>query len=112
MSIWADGVWAPGFWAADLWVGLGADTGTSITNTSATQPTGNSYSVCQLSGYRAKPGELTQRWDGLWVLPRFSESRSEQDFIRVHAEKLEGSIRPESEDTFISADLDPDTDFP
>ena len=82
-----------------------AETGTAITNTGATQPTGNSYNTCQLSGYRAKPGELVERWDGLLVLPRFSEPRNEQDFVRVHAEKLSGSIRPEAIDNFITTSV-------
>ena len=104
---WATGAWATGAWYGTAWFG-GSDSGTAITNSNATQPTGNSYNVCQISGHRAKPGELVERWDGLLVLPRFSEPRSEQDFVRVHAEKLDGSIRPEpAQDNFITTDIDP-----
>lgn len=75
---------------------------TEITNTNATEDTKNRYNVCQVSGFKAKPGELVQRWDGLWVLPKFNEERHPQDRVRTRHESQQGSIRPEGADTFIT----------
>ena len=75
--------------------------GTTIENDNATPYWDNQVNVCQLSGFKAKSGGLVQRWDGLWVLPRFNEPRSSQDFIRSVPEGQRGSIRPEQSDTFI-----------
>ena len=75
---------------------------TDITNDNATTTFGNTYNICDVSGFRARPGELVRRWDGVWVLPEFWEPRHPQDFVRAKAERLTGSIRPESPDLFIS----------
>jgi len=75
----------------------------SILNPGATPYWDNANNVCQVSGFKAKPGSLIRRWDNLMVLPEFSEKRHEQDFVRVRGEHLTGSIRPESPDKFISA---------
>ena len=85
-------------------------TGT-ITNTGATAAPENSYNICQRSGFRAKPGGLVREWTNLMVLPEFFEQRSQQDFIRAKAELLEGSKRPESDDTFITTAIDPAVDL-
>ena len=70
-----------------------------ITNDTATTDDGK-YNVCQLSGFRAKPGELVRRWDGLMVLPKFIEPRHSQDRVRGHADEISGSLRPEKTDQF------------
>ena len=97
--------WGPSGWQPDGWQPSAEDAGVSITNASATQPTANSYNVCQRSGKRYKPGELIQEWTGLWVHSDYLDHRSQQDFVRVHAEKLEGSIRPEAIDNFITTSV-------
>ena len=77
--------------------------GTTIENTTATEDTGNRTNVCMLSGFKAKPGQLIKRYDGLWVLPKFWEPRNEQDLLRAKSENQHGSIRPEpSTDQYIS----------
>jgi len=81
--------------------------GTPIENSNATPYWGNSYNVCQRSGKKCKPGTLVREWTGLWVHPDYLDRRSEQDFVRVSAEKLTGSIRPEPEDKFISTAISP-----
>ena len=79
-----------------------AASGNVISNSGATQTWGNTYTMCQVSGFRAKPGELQRRWDGLWVLPQFHEPRNAQDFVRGKSELLTGSERPESAPVFIT----------
>ena len=89
-------------WGASFGNSWGTVAVSGIVNTEATQPTANSYNVCQRSGKRYKPGALVQEWTGLWVYPDYLDHRSQQDFVRVHAEKLDGSIRPEAQDVFLS----------
>ncbi len=80
---------------------------TDITNDTATEYDGK-VSVCMLSGFKAKPGQLIKRWDGLWVLRKFWEPRHPGEMLRAKSENQHGSIRPEpSTDQFIS-DLYPD----
>ena len=83
-----------------------SESGTTIENTNASTDTDNRYSICDRSGFRAKPGELKETWDGLMVLPQFWEARNEQDFIRSKAEKQRGALRPEpvNNPTFIDSD--------
>jgi len=73
-----------------------------IQNTGANTDPGNNFCICQISGWRYKPGELKRQWDGLWVGPDRYTERHPQDFIKVRAESLTGSKRPEGSDTFIS----------
>jgi len=86
---------------------MAANEGTPLTNATA-GPMAPSYEICQVSGFKAERGELVERWDGLFVLPRFNEPRNEQDFIRPQAEKLEGSIRPEPGNVFITTRVLPE----
>ena len=81
---------------------------TDLTNSTATPYWDNSYNVCQRSGKKVKPGTLVQEWTGLWVHPDYLDQRSEQDFVRARAEKLEGSIRPEPNDVFITTAVSAD----
>ena len=74
----------------------------TVVNTDATPYWDNSYTVCQRSGMKYKPGTLVKEWTGAWVHPDFLDIRSEQDYVRVRAEKLRGSIRPEAVDVFLT----------
>ena len=76
--------------------------GTTIENTNAVPYWDNANNTCQLSGFKAKPGELVERWDGLMVLPQFWEARHPQDFTKSVPETQTGSRRPEGADTFIT----------
>ena len=84
---------------------------TDITNSNATAYWGNTYNVCQRSGRKYKPGTLIQEsYTGLWVHPDHAEPRHPQLAVRVKAERLTGSIRPEpAPDTFITTAIDPAT---
>ncbi len=75
---------------------------TSITNSDATTDAPNHYNICDLSGFRALPGELIKTWDGLWVLPKYWEPKHPQLMVRSRPENQRGSIRPEGEDTFLA----------
>jgi hypothetical protein len=81
-----------------------ARVGTMIENTDATEDTKNRYNICDVSGFKAKPGELVERWDGMWVLPEFNEPRNQQDYARSRAERQRGAKRPEpvGSETMIS----------
>ena len=69
--------------------------GTAIENNDAVEDTKNRYNICDVSGFKAKPGELVRRWDGMWVLPEFNEPRNQQDFAYSRSEKQRGAKRPE-----------------
>jgi hypothetical protein len=59
---------------------------------------------CDLSGFRAKPGELVRTRDGLYTLPEFAESKHMSDFIQYRVSKLKkGPLRrePVGDETFI-----------
>jgi hypothetical protein len=79
---------------------IAPNAGTTIANTNATTHP-SSLNVCQISGFRAARGQLTQRWDGVYCLPEYNNPREEQDFVRPRAEKLRGSVRPEPPDRFV-----------
>ena len=77
--------------------------GTPITNSTATSYWPNANTVCQRSGRKVKPGTLVREWTGLMVHPDYLDRRSPQDQVRVHAEELAGSVRPEpASDYFLS----------
>ena len=78
--------------------------GVAIENTNAVEDTKNRYNICDVSGFKAKPGELVRRWDGMWVLPEFNEPRNKQDFAYSRSEKQRGAKRPEpvGSETMIS----------
>ncbi len=80
------------------------DSGTPITNSNATTDVPNRYNICDLSGFRAKPGELIRTWNGLMVLPEFWEPRNDQDFVRSVPEHQTGATRPEpiGNETFLA----------
>lgn len=89
--------------APDIVIGEGANEGTVIQNLSATTDSGNRYEICDRSGFRAKPGQLVETWDGLMVLPEFWEPRNMQDFVSSRAERQSGAQRPEpvGSETFV-----------
>jgi hypothetical protein len=74
---------------------VNANPGTSITNTDATADTPNRYDICDLSGFKVKPGELKKTWTGWFVLPEFWEPRNMQDFVTSKPEAQRGALRPE-----------------
>ena len=82
------------------------DVGTAIENLTATTDAGNRYEICDRSGFRAKPGQLKETWDGLMVLPQFWEPRNYQDLIETRPEEQRGPERPEpiGSETFIDPD--------
>ncbi len=82
--------------------------GTTIENSGATPYWNNSYNICQRSGKKVKPGTLVVEWTGLKVHPDYLDIRSEQDFVRVRAEKLTGSVRPEAANKFITTAISAD----
>ena len=80
-----------------------------IVNTDATQDAGNRANVCDVSGFRAKPGELRKRYDGLMVLPEFWEPRPFTDFAghgRTRTRLKKGALRPDDTgtETFVDSD--------
>ena len=61
------------------------------------------------SGRKVKPGTLVREWTGLMVHPDYLDRRSPQDMVRVRAEDLEGSPRPEpANDYFITTAITAD----
>lgn len=83
---------------------------TDITNSNATQDTQNRYEICQRSGKKALPGSLQREpITNLWVLPEYLDPYELQLRVRVKAELLTGSIRPEPSDNFIDSISDPTT---
>ncbi len=83
-----------------------ANEGTPITNSNA-QPHPSSYTICMRSGFRVKANELREEWNGTLVRAESYENRHPQDMVRARAELLTGSIRPESDDVFITTDIQP-----
>lgn len=79
--------------------GTFADYSESNSNASA-QP--SIYEVCQKSGFKAKPGELVQQWDGALVHRDYVDKRHPQEFVRGAAERAKRpSAPPEHADAFI-----------
>ena len=66
------------------------------------QDTKNRYNICQRTGFKVKPAELTAEWNGVKVRQESYESRNEQDRVRPEAESLTGPVRPEPTDVFIT----------
>lgn len=63
---------------ADDSVPSGTFTHGTVTNNDATSYGGRN-SICQRSGFKAKPEQLVKDWTGLWVLPQFKDTRNPQD---------------------------------
>ena len=78
-----------------------------IQNADAGPDSGNRNNICQVSGFKAKAGELIERYDGLMVLPQFWESRHPQDMVRTKPDRTYGAQRPEPADTFVSTSTAP-----
>lgn len=60
------------------------------------------YDVCDLSGFKAKRGQLVKQWNGLWVLPEYVERRNPQDLIRARGEKPPAQLSPEPDDDYLT----------
>lgn len=69
----------------------------------------NSYNIDQRTGFKVLPGSLITDWTGTKTLREHADPREFQFRVRVTAELLEGSIRPEPEDNFIDSISDGDT---
>ena len=65
-------------------------------------------SVCMLSGFQAKRGELVLDGYGRYVLPRFAEGRQPQERVRGVVDRPEKSPRPERRDNFITTAISAD----
>lgn len=82
----------------------GAVTGTfgdySESNTNAAENP-SVYEVCQKSGFKSKPKELVQQWDGAWVHRDFVDKRHPQEFVRGLRERALPQAPPEQADSFI-----------
>ena len=84
--------------------------GTPIVNTTASTDAPNRYNICDVSGFKAKPGELREQWNGLFVLPEYWTARNEQDFLRGKPESQRGALKPEpiGNETFITTAISAD----
>lgn len=82
----------------------GAVTGTfgdySGSNTNASEQP-SIYEACQQSGFKAKPKELVQQWDGAWVHREFVDKRHPQELVRGLRERTLPPAPPEQVDSFI-----------
>ena len=74
-----------------------------------TPASANSYNVDQRTGFRVKPGSLVTDWTGTKTLREHADKYEAQFRVRVKAELLEGSIRPEASDNFIDSISDGDS---
>lgn len=82
--------------------------GTSITNSNTFQTDRSDFTICQRSGFKAKPDALVQEWNNLWVLPRYAEGRNIQDFVRSKAEEQPGPRSGEQTNDFITTRVLPE----
>ena len=80
-----------------------AEAGTTISNSTASQDSGNRYNVCERSGWKCRPGSLVRDGQtGAMVLPEFAEPRHDLDRVRARPEHQTGSTRPEQTDNFLA----------
>ena len=79
-----------------------------IENAGALPDTGNRYTVCQRSGWKIRPNELSREWNGARVRPWSFDERNDQDYVRNKAEHLRGALRPEPADVFVSVPVTAD----
>jgi hypothetical protein len=59
------------------------------------------YEVCQKSGFKVKPGQLAQQWDGAFVRADLIDKRHPQEFVRGLRERVLPPAPPELADSFI-----------
>jgi hypothetical protein len=71
-----------------------------ITNAEATS-VANNYVVCERTGYRVKPGELRDQWDGAKVRPESFDRRHPQEFMRGRPETFKPSPSPQLPDVHV-----------
>jgi len=89
------------------------DPGTPIVNADATVEL-SQYEICQRTGFRMLPqhdylSKMRIEWTGLGVRSDSFEPRHPQDYVNSVAERAQtGPESPESDDVFITDDIDPD----
>ena len=82
--------------------------GEASLNTIATADSGNRYNICQRTGFKQKPVQLSTEWTGAKVCPESYDKRPDQLRVRARAaESLEGPKRPEPADVFVSTSTAP-----
>lgn len=71
----------------------------------------SNYEICQLSGFRALPGDpneprdsdLVEQWNGLWTLRKFRDKRHPMERYQARAsERYSPQPRPEQDDAFLA----------
>ena len=77
-------------------------------NTNVSEDTVSRFNICQRTGFRVKPHELVEEYNGILVRPDSFEYRHPQEFIRPLAESLTGPIRPEPDNSFIATSIAPE----
>lgn len=82
--------------------------GTLLTNDNTFKPSHSGFTVCERSGFKAKPDALVLEWDGVKVLPEFAEPRNRQDHVRSKAEEQPGPRSGEQTDDFITTRITQD----
>lgn len=74
----------------------------NITNSDATTDVPSNYLICDRTGFKIPVSEgLVEEWNGRMVRKESWEARHPQDFVKGRGETLNGSPRPEQEDTFV-----------
>ena len=81
--------------------------GEASLNTIATADSGNRYNICQRTGFKQKPVQLSTEWTGSKVRTESYDKRPDQLGVRARAESLEGPKRPEPADVFVSTSTAP-----
>lgn len=81
-----------------------------VLNADATTDVPVNYEVDPVSGFKAYPSDLVQRWDGQWVRKESLDPRHPQEFAgsRRGSEGSTGGVSPEPSDTFISTSVSPE----
>ena len=76
---------------------------TDITNDTATTRSLSGNTICDVSGFKAYPGELVQDpYTKLWVLPRFKND-PQREPRAFRSTSGQGPKRAEQDDIFITA---------
>jgi hypothetical protein len=67
----------------------------------------NHVELCEISGFRAYPGELVTRWDGRKVLPWFNDPEpvNERERLRSHPPKPPIRYEPVGDELFITTSV-------
>ena len=79
-----------------------------IENSTATTDSVSRYNLCQRTGFRVKPHELVEEWNGTLVRPESFEYRHPAEFVRPLAEELTGPVRSEPSNSFVAVSIAPE----